>query len=868
MATSIKEGLNYIIQAIQNMIEPQLDKLRYDRTYRAKVIEKIEAGLYRVQINGTEYKVNYSGDLNVGDIVKVKAPLNNFSDIYIETLPSSGGSGGTSNYNDLVNKPILNTNNTTGQDINNAETIRGIINLHKISKTGNYTDLRNLPSLDFIPNSQKGAANGVATLNEEKIVVKSNLPSDIVYDSNYVHTDNNFTTALKNKLNGIATGAQVNKIETIQRNGTALAITNKTVNITVPTKTSDLTNDSNFVIDSNYVHTDNNFTTALKNKLDGIAEKATVNAPSTTLPKVAGIASTGAESGYARGDHVHPEQTSVSGNAGTATKLQNARKINNVDFDGTKDINITANPTANQLTNQNLNDIKTPGFYYAGGSNSVTNKPGGTDAFGVLVYRTASGYYTQELTGGNQSPNIKYIRQFNGSAWSNWVKMEYTDTTYGVATTTENGLMSSGDKTKLDGIASGAQVNVIEKIQKNGADLSIVKKTVNITVPTKTSEIINDGEDGTNKFLTQVPVASKTALGGVKIGNNLIITEDGTLSAIGGIGITVVDDLTSTSAIDALSANQGRVLNGKITALDTNIGDMQQDIINIEDNMITTIQKNGTTLPISNKTVNITVPTKTSDLINNSNFVADSNYVHTDNNFTTALKNKLDGIANGATKVIVENNLTSSSIDNALSANQGKNLDINKVTRIYVSNSDIDNISETEFRYTSNSAKTPNGANGYLFTHVFEHNYILQEFTAYNGIQKWVRAKTEGNWNDWGMIWRKQMVLYDNTSGTTGTITIPIHASNFVYIEIFFGKNNSYNSAIVLLPDGKKCNLTLFERSSDTNIQQLISADVLINNYSISKAYVGNINFGTDGSLLGGTGTDNSILIYRVVGYR
>ena len=686
MATSIKEGLNYIIQAIQNMIEPQLDKLRYDRTYRAKVIEKIEAGLYKVQINGTEYKVNYSGNLNVGDIVKVKAPLNNFSDIYIETLPSSGGSGGTSNYNDLVNKPILNTNNTAGQDINNAETIRGTINLHKISKTGNYTDLRNLPSLDFIPNSQKGAANGVATLNEEKIVVKDNLPSDIVFDSNYVHTDNNFTTALKNKLNGIATGAQVNKIETIQRNGTALAITNKTVNITVPTKTSDLTNDSNFVVDSNYVHTDNNFTTTLE--------------------------------------------------------------------------------------------------------------------------------------------------------------------------------------TKLNGIASGAQVNVIEKIQKNGTDLSIVNKTVNITVPTKTSELINDGEDGTNKFLTQVPIASKTTLGGIKIGNNLIITEDGTLSAIGGIGITVVDNLTSTSAIDALSANQGRVLNDKIAALDTNIEDIQQDIINIEDNMITTIQKNGTTLPISNKTVNITVPTKTSELTNNSNFVADSSYVHTDNNFTTALKNKLNGIASGATKVVVEDNLTSSSATNALSANQGRNLNTNKVTRIQVSDSDIDNISETEFRYTSNSAKTPNNANGYLFTHVLEDNYILQEFTAYSGMRKWVRAKTEGNWNDCGMIWRKQTVLYDNTSGTTGTITIPVHASNFAYIEIFFGKNNSYSSSIVLNPDGKKCNLTLFERSSDENVQQLISADVLINNYSISKRYVGNINFGIDGSLIGGTGTDNSILIYRVVGYR
>lgn len=36
----------------------------------------------------------------------------------------------------------------------------------------------------------------------------------------------------------------------------------------LPTKTSDLTNDSNFVSDGNYVHTDNNFTTPEKQKLD------------------------------------------------------------------------------------------------------------------------------------------------------------------------------------------------------------------------------------------------------------------------------------------------------------------------------------------------------------------------------------------------------------------------------------------------------------------------------------------------------------------------------------------------------------------------------------------------------------------------
>lgn len=45
----------------------------------------------------------------------------------------------------------------------------------------------------------------------------------------------------------------------------------------IPVKTSDLTNDSNYAIDANYVHTDNNYTTAEKNKLSGIAAGAEVN---------------------------------------------------------------------------------------------------------------------------------------------------------------------------------------------------------------------------------------------------------------------------------------------------------------------------------------------------------------------------------------------------------------------------------------------------------------------------------------------------------------------------------------------------------------------------------------------------------------
>lgn len=93
------------------------------------------------------------------------------------------------------------------------------------------------------------------------------------------------------KIDGIAEGAQVNTIESIKVNGTVITISaGKVVNITVPTKTSDLTNDSNFVSDANYVHTDNNYTTNEKTKLANTnVAYATSSTAAETAAKVATI---------------------------------------------------------------------------------------------------------------------------------------------------------------------------------------------------------------------------------------------------------------------------------------------------------------------------------------------------------------------------------------------------------------------------------------------------------------------------------------------------------------------------------------------------------------------------------------------------
>lgn len=70
----------------------------------------------------------------------------------------------------------------------------------------------------------------------------SNFPSD----ANYVHTDQNFTGALKDKLDGISAGAQANVIETIKVNNVALTPSSKAVNIPVPTDNSEIGNSAGY----------------------------------------------------------------------------------------------------------------------------------------------------------------------------------------------------------------------------------------------------------------------------------------------------------------------------------------------------------------------------------------------------------------------------------------------------------------------------------------------------------------------------------------------------------------------------------------------------------------------------------------------
>ena len=135
---------------------------------------------------------------------------------------------------------------------------------------------------------------------------------------------------------------------------------------------------------------------------------------STSTPLVAGTASVGSESNVARGDHVHPAQTSVSGNAGTATKLQTARNINGTSFDGTANITTANWGTSRNISISDSDGSNTGTAVSVNGSAAVTLKLPGTIKATLKGNADTATKATQLATGRNIQIGDK-TNSFNGT---------------------------------------------------------------------------------------------------------------------------------------------------------------------------------------------------------------------------------------------------------------------------------------------------------------------------------------------------------------------------------------------------------------------------------------------------------------------
>lgn len=196
-------------------------------------------------------EVNVQSDWNVTD---------NTSDAFIKNKPSLATVATTGDYDDLTNKPTLAT----------------------VATSGSYNDLTNKPTIPTVNNAtltiqKNGTSVGTFTANSStnataNITVPTKT-SDLTNDSSFA-TTGEVTSAVDGLAATLATVATTgsyndlankptiptvnNATLTIQKNGTTVntftanASSNVTANITVPTKTSDLTNDSGFITDRFY----------------------------------------------------------------------------------------------------------------------------------------------------------------------------------------------------------------------------------------------------------------------------------------------------------------------------------------------------------------------------------------------------------------------------------------------------------------------------------------------------------------------------------------------------------------------------------------------------------------------------------------
>lgn len=163
---------------------------------------------------------------------------------------------------------------------------------------------------------------------------------------------NDYTNAEKSKLNDIASGAQVNVIESVKVNGTALTPSNKSVDVTVPTKVSQLTNDSEFQTSTqvNSIVTGKGYQT--QSQVQSLINSAVGNITSIRYEKVTSLPATGSNGVIYLVAHSHGTQD-IYDEYIWLSETKTYEKIGNTDID------LSAYVKKSELTAITTNDLNT-----------------------------------------------------------------------------------------------------------------------------------------------------------------------------------------------------------------------------------------------------------------------------------------------------------------------------------------------------------------------------------------------------------------------------------------------------------------------------------------------------------------------------
>ena len=425
-----------------------------------------------------------------------------------------------------------------------------------------------------------------------------------------------------------------------------------TVNATevpVPTKTSDLTNDGSDGT-STYVESDELATVATTGSYEDLSDKPTIPAAQVNSdwnsssgvsqilnkPTLSTVATSGSY------DDLTNKPTIPTVNNATLTIQKNGTTVET--FTANSSSNKTANISVPTKTSDLTNDGSTGTDTYvessalsdvaiSGDYNDLENKPTiPTVGSGILTIQknssnidtfsaNATANKTINITVPTTAADVSALPASTKYGASISVSINSTD--YKITTTLKDqdgntlGTAQVIDLPLESVVVSGSFDSVNKKIVltlENGNTVDIpvgdlvAGLQTEITSSSKLASDLVDDTGQTNKFMTS---AEKTKLSGIAAGAEVNVQSDWNQTT------TTADDYIKNKPTLATVATSGSYndLSNKPTIPTVN-------------NATLTIQKNGTTVKTftanasTNVTANITVPTKTSDITNDSNFVA------------------------------------------------------------------------------------------------------------------------------------------------------------------------------------------------------------------------------------------------------
>lgn len=422
-----------------------------------------------------------------------------------------------------------------------SATIRSELTKSNVTTALGYTPPETDTNTTYIITQDANDGHKITLSPSSGIATSITIPdNDTTYEEATTSAAGLMSSSDKSKLNGISAGAEVNQnaFGNVKVGSTTLAADSKTDTLTVTagsniTLTPDASADSFMIAakDTTYSAATQSvaglMSAADKKKLDGIAEGATASDSDTTYSisksgsTVTLTGSDGSTSSFTDANTTYSDATTSSSGLMSAS---DKTKLNGVATGAEVNQNAFANVKVGSTTV--AADSKTDTLELAAGTNITLTPDASTDKVTITAKDTTYGAATTSAPGlmsaadkakldgieegatNSTDSNTTYSISKSGSTvtltGSDGTTSSFTDanTTYSNATTSSAGLMSAEDKTKLNGVFSGAEVNqnAFSNVKVGSTTVAADSKTDTLTLTAGSNVTITP--DASNDAIT------------------------------------------------------------------------------------------------------------------------------------------------------------------------------------------------------------------------------------------------------------------------------------------------------------------------------------------------------------------------------